>query len=185
MSSRAADKPLPVPPVLPAQTPPAPQPRYAESSIYPYMETNVDYRAMQFSQEDIPADKTALSVSLHGADTPFRHYSVLQRYVRDLVGRNGYSDLVEYNTTVERVDKVGDKWKLTLRRGGERLDYWWVEWFDAVIVASGHYWVPYVPHIDGLEEFERNRPGSVLHSKHFRGRDDFQGKVRIHTRLPW
>ena len=180
MSSRAADKPLPVPPVLPAQTPPAPQPRYAESSIYPYMETNVDYRAMQFSQEDIPADKTALSVSLHGADTPFRHYSVLQRYVRDLVDRNGYPDLVEYYTTVELVEKVGDKWKLTLRRGGERLDYWWVEWFNAVVVASGHYWVPYVPHIDGLEELERSRPGSVVHSKHFRGRDALKGKVRTH-----
>ena len=57
---------------------------------------------------------------------------------------------------------------------------WWTEEFDAVVVASGHYWVPYVPHIDGLEELERSRPGSVVHSKHFRGRDALKGKVRIH-----
>ena len=108
MAAREADKPIPVPPVLPAQTPPAPQPRYTESSIYPYLETNVDYLPMQFSREEIPADKTELSLSLHGPDTPFRHYSVLQRYIQDLVNRDSYGDLVEYNTTVERVEKFYD-----------------------------------------------------------------------------
>ncbi|KAK7745680.1 hypothetical protein SLS62_009646 [Diatrype stigma] len=176
LASREADKPLPIPPVLPAQTPRAPQPRYAESSVYPYLETNVDAVPMEFSQEPIPGDKTELSVSLHGRDTPFRHYGVMQRYVQGLVDRNGYRDFVEYNTAVERVEKVGQEWKVTLRKSGERLDYWWVEWFDAVVVATGHYWVPYVPHVDGLEEFEKSRPGSVLHSKQFRGRDAFKNK---------
>lgn len=168
--------------MLPAQTPKAAsqrQPRYAESSVYPYMETNVDFLAMEFSQEPIPAEATEASVALHGADTPFRHHAVIRRYVQGLVDRNGYGDLVEYNTTVERVEKVGREWKLTLRRGGgARLDYWWAEWFDAVVVASGHYWVPYVPHVDGLDELERSRPGSVIHSKQFRGRDAFKNKVR-------
>lgn len=142
------------------------------------METNVEYVPMQFSQEPVPADKTELSVALHGNDTPFRHWRVMQRYVQGLVNRNGYQDFVEYNTAVERVEKVGSEWKVTLRKSGERLDYWWVEWFDAVVVASGHYWVPYVPYVDGLEEFEKSQPGSVLHSKQFRGRDAFKGKVR-------
>ena len=71
--------------------------------------------------------------------------------------------------------------KVTLRKEGQQGDYWWAEWFDAVVVASGHYWVPYIPAIEGLEAFEKARPGAVLHSKHFRGRDQFRGKVRI----PW
>jgi cation diffusion facilitator CzcD-associated flavoprotein CzcO len=132
---------------------------------------------MQFSQEAIPEERSELSISIHGPQTPFRHWDVIRRYIKGLVERNGYEDLVSYSTTVERVEKIGAEWKVTLRKDGKESDYWWVEWFDAVVVASGHYWVPYIPPIVGLEEFERSRPGSVLHSKHFRGRESFRGKV--------
>jgi cation diffusion facilitator CzcD-associated flavoprotein CzcO len=152
-------------------------PRYAESSIYPYLETNIDSIPMEFTQEPIPAERSQRSIALHGHDTPFRHWSVMQRYIQGLVDRNGYQDLVSYNTTVERAEKVGHEWKVTLRKDSAEKDYWWVEWFDAVVVASGHYSVPYVPAIDGLEQFEKLRPGSVMHSKQFRGKEYFQGKV--------
>ncbi|KAK3898759.1 dimethylaniline monooxygenase [Staphylotrichum tortipilum] len=171
-----ADKPLPIPATLPARTLKSDQPRFAESSVYPYLETNVDFLPMEFSQEPIPAETSKRSVAVHGKDTPFRHWQVIRRYIAGLLERNGYEDLVEYSTTVENVEKVGAEWKVTLRKEGKGSDYWWVEWFDAVVVASGHYWVPNIPKIKGLEEFERGRPGSVLHSKHFRGRDQFKDK---------
>lgn len=109
----------------------------------------------------------------------------MRRYVKGLLDRNGYGDLVSYNTTVENVGKIGDQWKVTLRKSGASSDYWWVEYFDAVVVASGHYWVPYIPAIEGLEAFEKLRPGSVLHSKHFRGRDSLKGKVRQQSPSYW
>ena len=133
---------------------------------------------MEFSQEPIPAERSDNSIRIHGPNTPFRHWSVVQRYIQSLLDRNGYQDLVLYDTTVERVEKIGSKWKVTLRKGGLESDYWWAEWFDAVIVASGHYSVPYIPPIDGLHEFEKSRPGSVVHSKAFRGREYYRGKVR-------
>jgi cation diffusion facilitator CzcD-associated flavoprotein CzcO len=162
---------------LPAQKPKISNPRYAESSIYPYLETNIDSVPMAFSQEPIPAERSQRSVEQHGPETPFRHWSVMQRYIQELVDRNGYQDLISYNTTVERVEKVGHEWKVTLRKDGAEKDYWWVEWFDAVVVASGHYTVPYIPSVEGLEQFEKLRPGSVIHSKQFRGKEYFQGKV--------
>jgi len=177
LADGSADKPLPIPSTLPARTPKSDQPRFAESSVYPYLETNVDFLPMEFTQEPIPAETSERSVAIHGADTPFRHWQVIRRYLASLLERNGYEDLVEYSTTVENVEKVGAEWKVTLRKEGKGSDYWWVEWFDAVVVASGHYWVPKIPKIKGLEEFERGRPGSVLHSKHFRGRDQFKDKV--------
>lgn len=179
LATRNADKPILVPDKLPAQRPKLRDPRYAESSIYPYLETNVVDVAMAFSQEPISEERSQRSITLHGEDTPFRHWTVMQRYVQGLVNRNGYQDLVSYNTTVELVEKFGQEWKITLRRAGAEKDYWWVEWFDAVVVASGHSSVPYVPAIEGLEQFEKLRPGSVLHSKQFRGKDYFQGKVSI------
>ncbi|KXH64224.1 hypothetical protein CNYM01_12215 [Colletotrichum nymphaeae SA-01] len=184
LAARTADQPLPIPETLPARTPKAPAgaasapppPRFTESGIYPYLETNIDAIPMSFSEESLPEQRTDNSIALHGPDTPFRHWTVVRDFVQGLVNRNGYQDFVSYRTTVERAEKVGDEWKLTLRKEGDEGDDWWVEYFDAVVVATGHYWVPYVPHIEGLEEFEKDRPGSVIHSKHFRGRDHFRNK---------
>ncbi|KAK0639383.1 hypothetical protein B0T16DRAFT_463066 [Cercophora newfieldiana] len=160
LANRTADPPIPIPENLPAQTPKLDQPRFAESSVYPYLETNVDNTAMEFTQESIPEERSEWSIATHGPNTPFRHWKVMRQYVSSLLERNGYQDFVSYNTIVERVEKVGAEWK----------------WFDAVVVVSGYYWVPYIPAIEGLEQFEKSRPGSVLHSKHFRGRDLFRGK---------
>ena len=177
LAAREADKPVPIPVKLPAQTPKLDQPRFTDSSIYPYLETNIDAVPMEFSQEPIPGDQTERSIAIHGPDTPFRHWEVVRNYIKGLVERRGYEDMVSYNTTVELAEKVGAEWKLTLRCDGKDSDYWWVEWFDAVVVASGHYSVPYIPDIKGLEDFQKVRPGSVLHSKQFRGKEQFKGKV--------
>ncbi|KXH60355.1 dimethylaniline monooxygenase [Colletotrichum salicis] len=137
---------------------------------------------MQYTQEPFPTQQSEHSRSVHGEDTPFRHWSLVQDYVRSLVDRRGYDDYVNYNTTVERAEKVpavsgrSEEWKLTLRKDGENTEYWWEERFDAVMVAPGHYSVTYIPSLDGLSEFSRDRPGSVTHSKHFRGRAAFKGK---------
>jgi hypothetical protein len=179
LASRSADKPLPIPRQLPARVPPSSQPRFAESSVYPYLETNVDFLPMQFSQEPISTHRSEWSRKHYGDETPFRHWTVMQRYIQRLVNRRGYEEFVSYSTSVELAKKVGKDWVLTLRKSGEtedEPDYWWQETFDAVLVASGHYNVPYVPSIPGLDALEKRHPGTVLHSKQFRGRHLFKGK---------
>jgi cation diffusion facilitator CzcD-associated flavoprotein CzcO len=145
--------------------------------VYPYLETNVDASIMEFSQEPIPIERSATSIARHGIDTPFRPWQTIQRYVQSLVDRKGYQDFVSYNTTVELVSKVKGEWEVVLRKSGSGSDYWWKEYFDAVVVANGHYSVPYIPEIKGLHEFERRSPGSVIHTKGYRGRDAYRGKV--------
>lgn len=134
---------------------------------------------MEFSQEPIPVKQTSRSIQRHGPSTPFRHHTVVQEYIEGLLDRNGYKDFVECGVTVEKVEKVDGTWKLTLRKAGAERDYWWVEEFDAVVVASGHYTVPHVPYIEGLEEFARAYPGSVEHSKGYRGGEKYRQKVRL------
>ncbi|KAH7062977.1 hypothetical protein BKA63DRAFT_189931 [Paraphoma chrysanthemicola] len=178
LATRKGDLPVQIPSALPSKAPKVQHPRYADSSVYSYLETNVDSSAMSFSQEPIPAGATPLSISKHGEDTPFRHHTLVRKYIEALVHRNGYEKFVSYNTTVERAEKVGNEWRLVLRKDGDVRgeDEWWEEWFDAVVVASGHYSVPYIPHIAGLAEYESAHPGSVKHSKMFRGRDHYRGK---------
>lgn len=191
LASRTADKPVPVPDSLPGYFPRSKQHRFDDTPVYPALEANIDAAIMEFSQEPIPVVRSAKSIRAHGLDTPFRHHTVIQRYIQSLLERKGYSRLAEYNTTVEnaekRVDGSGaERWVLTLRKQipGLDEDYWWQEEFDAVVVATGHYSVPYVPHIKGLKEFAAVSPGSVLHTKGFRDPETYRGKVRILVLLP-
>ncbi|KZM24218.1 uncharacterized protein EKO05_0010870 [Ascochyta rabiei] len=178
LATRTGDLPLQIPSKLPARQAKLSQARHAESSVYPYLETNVDHTAMSFSQETIPEQRSQLSISKHGDDTPFRSHAVIRGYIESLVNRKGYASLVSYNTSIELAEKVGSEWRLVLRKAGDNQleDEWWEEGFDAVIVASGHFNVPYIPKIDGLDAFERLWPGSVKHSKMFRGRDAYKNK---------
>ena len=103
----------------------------------------------------------------------------MESYIKDLLNRKGYQDFVFYSTTVELVQKDSQtgKWNLTLRKpldGHE--DQWWTESFDAVIVAAGHYIVPFIPSTPGLAELSRNFPGSVEHSKAWRDPEKYRGR---------
>ena len=184
LSSRTAGGPVEIPKDLPRYVPRSPLHRFTDTPVYAGLETNVDASTMSYSKEAIPEIRSEWSINLHGPDTPFRPHAVIRQYVEDLLNRNGYQDLVEYSTTVERAvkeDGPDAKWELTLRREGKSgaLDYWWTERFDALVVASGHYYVPYVPAIEGLEEFANTYPGSVEHTKGFRDPEKYRGKVGI------
>ena len=182
LSTRTADTPVQIPPQLPCHAPAVNKHRFADSHIYPTLETNVSALAMAYSQEPIPEVRTDWTLAVHGPNSPFRHHTVIKKYVDDLLNRNGYQDLVVYNTTVERAVKNAEtgKWELTLRRAAEKdgdLDYWWTESFDKLVVASGRFSVPYVPPIPGLKEFTARHPEKVLHTKQYRGPEGYEGKV--------
>ncbi|KAJ5780580.1 hypothetical protein N7457_005740 [Penicillium paradoxum] len=185
LAARTADAPLEIPEQLPCRTPVVSQDRFTDSAVYPTLETNVNAGAMSYSQEEIPTVRSRWSIERHGEDTPFRHHSVIRKYIEDLFDRKGYQDLVQYNTTVERAikDSRSQKWVLTFRRteslDGARSDYWWSEEFDAVVVASGHYAVPFIPVIPGLKEYAARYPGSVQHTKNYRGPEKYRGKKVI------
>ena len=165
--------------MLPANIPKNSQYRFSETSIYSTLETNIDAFAMSFSQEPFPEERTALNISRHGPKSPFRHWKAVEAYIQNLLNRNGYQDLVSHDTTVELVQKdmQTEKWILTLRkpRNGQE-DYWWNESFDAVVVATGHYTVPFIPATPGLAELSQNFPGSVEHSKAWREPEKYRGK---------
>lgn len=174
-----ADRLVDIPTNLPAFTPRTSEindleNRWSSSQVYEELNSNIDSRIMSYTQEPFPENPPTLA-----DPTPFRKASVIREWVDGLFDRNGYRDHVEFNTTVELAEKVGKEWVLTLRKsipGGEK-NYWWQETFDAIVVASGHYSVPNFPFIPGILEFEANFPGSIQHSKLFRGPKAYEGKV--------
>jgi cation diffusion facilitator CzcD-associated flavoprotein CzcO len=97
--------------------------------------TNVPDIAMCFSDSRFP----------YG---PFPPHWVPRHYLENYFSLHRADKLLVLNTTVEDVSRISGtrRWMLTLRRRDSvrHVDEWWKEEFDAVILANGHYSVPYV-----------------------------------------
>lgn len=92
--------------------------------------------------------------------------------------------MVEYNTTVESVrrnlDTASHAWTVVVRKAKEgEDDYWWSEDFDAVVVANGHYTVPFLPDIPGLAEYNQAHPNIISHLKSFRDPQSYRDKTVV------
>lgn len=135
---------------------------------------------MAFTQEPIPEVRTARVLPQYGPLPVFRHREVIRQWVEDIFTRGQHTGSIEFNTTVERAEKVGGEWVLTCRRDTpeEANNHWWQETFDAVVVASGHYSLPFIPRIPGLAEYDAKFPGRIKHTKHYSTAGEFRDQVR-------
>lgn len=106
----------------------------------------------------------------------FLHHSYVMDYLSQLAYKENLLPLLKFHTLVENAEFENDVWKVSATdlRSGET----WTEEFDAVVVATGHYAVPYVPDIPGLIELNENRRIKILHSRDYRVPDSFKGKVK-------
>ena len=85
-----------------------------DTATYPYLETNVEDIAMEFDKR-FPKD----TISKHGKDSPFRHFTEINQYLHDL------ADLkyVTFDTSVELIEKKNEQWRLVLRKFGHTRLY--------------------------------------------------------------
>lgn len=168
-----------IPSDLPRFTPPVAEDTTTRTGIYESLDSNVGAKAMAFTHTPFPEVNSAVSVRQLGRANPTRPFRVIAGYLEDLF--RPYLQLVSFQTTVEKVEKIGAKWILTLRQSShfyrdQPADYWWQEEFDAVIVATGHYNVPLIPEIPGLDIAFQTHPDRFEHSKNFRSANDFVNK---------
>ena len=172
-------QPRKIPAQLPQFTSPVSEDTTARTAAYDTLDSNVGAKAMAFTYKPLPIVNSPLSVERLGHGNPTRPLRTVAEYLEDIF--QNYLHLTSFNTTVERAEKKGDKWTLTLRRSGQvhhgqSLDYWWQEHFDAVVIASGHYNVPFIPSVSGLDEAARAHPTKFEHSKSFRTQKDYVDK---------
>lgn len=128
------DPSLHIPDHLPQTTAPNKQERFDRTPIYDDLTTNVPDIAMSFSDSRFS----------YG---PFPPHWVPRQYIANYFSEHRTDSLLVLNTTVEEVRKLPrDRWQLTLRRydAVKHVDIWWEEEYDAVVIANGHYTVPFV-----------------------------------------
>lgn len=77
---------------------------------------------------------------------PFVPHWVPKQYIENYFAWQRTDSCLVMNTAVEDVSRLNERWKLTLRRVDQtrHVDIWWEEEFDALIIANGHYSVPFV-----------------------------------------
>ena len=95
---------------------------------------------------------------------------VLKDYI---IGRAEKSELkknVKFNTTVTSVSSDGNGFNVSYKDKVE--DKISTERFDNVVVATGHFSVPYIPEYKGMSSF----PGRIMHSHDFRDAEEFRNK---------
>lgn len=182
------DQPRHEPPaLLPASLPPLPENLTSRTGIYPALDSNVGAEVMSFTYKPFPSDNSAASIHRLGQHNPTKPWQSIAGYLEEIA--EPYTHMISLNTHVESVRKVGAKWVVTLRRTdhdlkGEKRDFWWQEKFDAVIAATGHYSVPFIPNISGLAETFDLLPHAFEHSKAYRSPDQYVNKVNVHASSP-
>lgn len=78
-------------------------------------------------------------------------------------------------TFVEKVYGSRSTWSVTTRdlRYGRRE----TRQYDAVVISSGHYTVPFIPPYEGIKEFNARNCGIISHAKWFDDPTNFSGKA--------
>ncbi|KAI0115789.1 hypothetical protein GGR51DRAFT_502121 [Nemania sp. FL0031] len=105
------------------------------------------------------------------------------QYVHDIAKLHHVTENIKFHTRVESVTKPAGETQWFVKTSTLRVeaDTFSVlresEKFDAVVVASGHYHIPFVPDVPGLSDWKDRFPGRVIHSKSYRTPEPFRGKT--------
>jgi cation diffusion facilitator CzcD-associated flavoprotein CzcO len=138
-----------------------------ESPLYDYLETNIPKTMMAFSDKPFPED-----APLYPSHQQVLEY--LEEYSEEV------KPLIRFRCQVQDVSLDASS--------SANQPVWCIEVrdlvsnstcsskFDAVVVANGHYTVPSLPHIEGIDHWNAAHPGSILHSKSYRKPEEFRGK---------
>lgn len=138
---------------------------------YAGLQTNVPTSLMASSLTSWPPG-TGEVVSHQDAE------SYIQRMARD----NGVHARTQYNTRVEHIKKTSEEclWAVSTVRMRKPFAQAKLAretaYFDAIVIASGHYDMPRFPDIEGLRPWKLLFSQRVTHSKQYRKPCDFEDK---------
>ncbi|KAI5967509.1 hypothetical protein KGF57_000349 [Candida theae] len=143
---------------------------WSRSGIFPFLFTNIPTRFTRYSYLPITHNDKSRSIF------PFLTHQELSERFSDFIQDNELGKYIRLNSPVERVEKEGDKWVVTVRKKDGNKSSWYSQSFDYVVVANGHYTLPYIPNIPGLADYNERFPDSLIHAKSFRHLDEFKDK---------
>ena len=135
------------------------------SPMYTKLHTNIMGSLMKLQGQEFPEDALLFPTR---EDTQ----TYLVKYGEDI--RSYVKFCYQVDKVLQQSQEGREVWlvKASSTKGGEPIE----ETYDAVIAANGHYAVPFVPDINGIGEFDKSYPSTIIHSKHYRSADSYKGK---------
>jgi trimethylamine monooxygenase len=95
---------------------------------------------------------------------------VLYDYILGRAKKANIKKYIQFNTTVKEVKYNGNQFEVSaLNKKNNTITS---NNYDYLIVASGHFSVPYTPEYEGMKSF----PGRILHGHDFRDAEEFRNK---------
>ncbi|ODQ44628.1 hypothetical protein PICMEDRAFT_74343 [Pichia membranifaciens NRRL Y-2026] len=146
-----------------------------KSGVYDDLFTNVSDRLMRFSSGydiDSGADMSANPYA------PFITHKDVLNYLGKFADANDLQRHVRLHTSVEKVYKKGNKWTLVVVQldTANGIEKWYTEQFDAVLIATGRFNIPFIPYVENMDRFIVNHPDCVSHTKAYRNTDAYENK---------
>lgn len=135
------------------------------SPMYERLETNIPHSIMKFS--DMP------SLEDHQL---FPSREVVTQYLEDY--GEDVKHLVSFQTQVMDISQTRPG-AHQVRLKDLRTNTVYEKIYDAVVVANGHYTVPILPKIKGIEKWNQTSPGVISHTKFYRRPKPFADKKVI------
>jgi len=133
------------------------------NSMYRYLWSNGPKECLEFA--DYPFDE-----HFKQPIPSFPPREVLYDYILGRAKKANVKKYIKFNTTVKQTTFNGSQFEITtLNKKDNTVS---TNNFDYLVVASGHFSVPYIPEYDGMKSF----PGRILHGHDFRDAEEFRNK---------
>jgi cation diffusion facilitator CzcD-associated flavoprotein CzcO len=134
--------------------------------VYERLETNIPHTLMEYSDSKFPPNLQLFP----------RHTDILAYLRQSAVS---IIPSIQFGTQVkdilfQRSESNKDEWQVCtihLRTGQASCTA-----YDAVVVASGHFAVPHIPDLPGLQAWNDRHPGTISHSKYFKKPESFKNQ---------
>ena len=136
------------------------------SPMYDRLETNVPKFLMQHSGKPFPQDAQLFPTR----ETVSRY---IEQYATDVC------HLVRFNCQVLDVRLMEEDFTWLVTSKNLVSNHISKSVYDGVIVANGHYTVPFVPDMKGIHSWNIEYEGAISHSKFYRRPDEFMNKKVI------
>lgn len=132
--------------------------------MYRFLETNLRNELMEFADVHFPN-----KIPMFPSRQQVQDY--LEKYKTTISQKVNF----HFNREVTSLVKKGLTWELTSEdtNSGQKSD----QKYDAVIVANGHFDAPYIPRVEGLEQWHKLDPASITHSKYFDNPEQIRDKI--------
>ncbi|KAL4235219.1 hypothetical protein ACF0H5_006857 [Mactra antiquata] len=135
-----------------------------QSSMYKNLRTNLPKEVMAFPDYPFPSNLPS-----------FVSHEVVLKYLENYCEHFNLQQYIKLETRIDKVEPIEGEnqteWKVTSTCDGTTE----CNKFDSVIVCNGHYAVPLLPEIPGMDKFT----GTIVHSHNYRVPEEFKDQVVI------